>query len=398
MFSKFSIFSTSVFFFLFLSQPAGAAQWTDTIEIKGFASAVYQQTDDPVFFNGDCARSFVMVNGMMMQQPCDADNSPPPGGEPGTVNGITTADGGINDSGSFRRTRIGLNINANVNETVSVATQFLVLEEEDEYKMHLDWGFISIKLNDNNQIRTGKIKMPVGLINEFQSVGYAFPWIEAPQLYYSSQFGGGNITRESYRGLSYLFETYVDDWTFTSDVYWGDIALEGMSLDKMLGYTFKVDWDEQVYMQASVYSGEMKYEPRMPQMLGRQHRVRTIGLGGDVDDFLFYAEYARTTMGMDIQESEVWYASMGYRFGDISAMLTHQNMDKGVNVPQAMMNQQTIDSISIRYDFARNTAVKLELSNISTDLGVGLFSAGAPSDIKPADSVSMFGVSLDLIF
>ncbi len=373
-----------------MAQSAYAADWTEKVTIKGFASAVYQQTDDPVFFNGDCARTFTGP----IPDSCDGT----PGGEPGTVNGVTPANGGINEDGSFRRTRIGLNINANINERVTLQTQFLVLEEEDEYKMHLDWGFISLAINDEHTIRAGKIKLPVGLVNEFQSVGFAFPWIEAPQLFYTADFNGANITRESYRGLSYLWQTYVGDWAFSTDIFWGNIALEGMSLNGMLGATLKAEWDDSVYVQASTYSGDMLYEPRMSAMLNGTHQVATIGIGGDINGFLFYSEYANVTMDMDMQESTTWYASAGYTFDEVTLLVTHQNMDKGVNVPEAMKNAQTMDSITLRYDVFYNTALKFELSKIDTEKGVGLFAAGAATDIKPADSVNMFGMALEVIF
>ncbi len=379
-----------------ISQSASAANWTERLTIRGFASAVYQQTDESVFFNGDCARTIGQTdptNSPMVSDRC------PGADEEGNVNGVTPENGGINQDGSFRRTRIGLNINASVNEMATVQTQFLVLEEEDEYSMHLDWGFINLALDDENTIRAGKIKMPVGLINEYQSVGFAFPWIEAPQLFYTQDFSGPNVTRESYRGLSYLWQSYAGDWALSSDLFFGQIDLEGMSLNNMLGYTFKAEWDESVYVQASAYRGKMVYEPRMELMLNNIHRVRTIGVGGDLDGFLFYGEWANVTMGMAMQESTSWYASAGYQFDDYTLLFTHQNMDKGMSAPDDnMKNAQTMDTITLRYDFAYNTAVKFELSQINTDLGVGLFAAGAAGDTKPADSVNMFGMALELSF
>lgn len=375
-----------------ISQPALSADWTDRVSIKGFASAVYQKTDEQVYFNGDCDREF---NGMM-QQPC---SDSPEDDENGTTNGLSPDSGGINQDGSFRRTRVGLNINANVNERVTLQTQFLAAEEEEAFAMHLDWGFINLALNDNNNIRAGKIKMPVGLINEFQAVGYAFPWIEAPQLFYSQNFNGANVTRESYRGVSYVYTTYAGDWSFSSDIFWGNVALEGMSLNNMGGLTLKVDWDESVYAQFSTYSGTMAHNPRMSQMLDKKHRVKTVGIGGDLDGFLFYGEWANVTMGMDMAESDTWYVSIGQQFGDFTVLLTHQDMAKGNgNVMDIMKNEQTIDAINLRYDFTYNAALKFELSQINTDLGVGLFGAGAATDIKPDDSVNMFGIALDVLF
>ncbi len=382
-----NILRATALFGLLVSLPLGAAQWTDTIEIRGFASAVYQRTDEKVFFNGDCERTFTN----MVPNPCIANPL-------GSTNGATPENGGINKDGSLRRTRVGLNVNAVVSELATVYTQFTAIEEEDRFNMHLDWGFISVSMDDNNRFRAGKIKMPVGLVNEFQSVGYAFPWIEAPQLFYSTDFGSANVAREAYHGFSYLWEGYSDEWTFSSDLFYGDVGLPGMDLSGMLGYSFKVDWDESVYAQATVYSGKMKYQPRMLEMLNQDHKVQTLGVGGEVSDFLFYAEYAHVSMGSIMPETDVWYASFGYHFGDFTALVTHQSMDKGKGMALVMQNQQTIDSATLRYDVTRNAALKLELSQIGSDVGVGMFAAGAAADIKPADSVSMFGLALDVIF
>ncbi len=43
-----------------ISHSVLATDWTEKVTIRGFASAVYQKTDDPVFFNGDCTRTFAL--------------------------------------------------------------------------------------------------------------------------------------------------------------------------------------------------------------------------------------------------------------------------------------------------------------------------------------------------
>jgi hypothetical protein len=379
----------SALFGMLIPLPLSAAQWTDTIEIRGFASAVYQTTNEQVFFNGDCKRVF-QLDEMVPDQCSTIDTL-------GATNGATPKNGGINKDGSFRRTRVGLNINSSVNKFVTLFTQFTVTEENN-YNMQMDWGFVSLAADDNNRIRAGKIKMPVGLVNEFQDVGFEFPWIEAPQLFYSVDFGSGNAARESFQGLSYLWEGYSGDWTLTSDLFYGDVDLDGMDLSGMLGYTAKIDWDESIHAQASVFSGKMKYAPRMNQMLNENHQVKTLGIAGDLSDFLFYAEYANVSMGAQMPKSNVWYASLGYRFGEITAMLTHQNLETGKGMPLPMQDQQSIDTVTLRYDVTRNAALKLELSQITTDVGVGLFAASGNGDIQPAGSVSMAGVALDVIF
>lgn len=337
---------------------SSAGEWTDRVSISGFASGIYQRSNEAdIYFLAE-------------------EN-----------------EAGVNNEGSFFGTRMGLNVNARINDRLTVATQFLAGRKEDNYKAHLDWGFIAMKMTDELTFRAGKIKSPLGLVNEYISVGYAYPWITPPQLYYSETMQGPLITRESYSGASVLWEHFGEEWSLSADLYGGEVALESMNVREMYGLTLTANWNEMVTLQASTYTGTMHdLTGHVSAMDERLHTVQALGARLDWNDVVAYAEAADVDMEDFIAgEAMAWYASLGYRLGDWMPYLTYQYLEKGqkTGTPQ----QQTVATLGLRHELMTNTALKFEYSRVDTDEGEGLFFDDAPSG-----DVNMLGMSIDVVF
>ncbi len=336
-----------------ISGQVWAAGWADRVSISGFASANYEKTDETEPFDGE--------------ENIGAD-------EVGTVSG----------------SRMGLIVNAQVNERLRFATQLFAIKAED-YSVHVDWAFGSLKLTDNLNLRTGKIKFPVGLVNEYVSAAYAIPWISAPAVIYS-ELGtpnGPQMTRESYTGASLLGEHSVGDWTLEADLFGGEVALEGSSVRELGGISLRADWDDTVQFQLSAYSGTM-HDTGTVTMEGERHETVMYGVKGDWNDIVFYAERGETSMGdLTAMHATSWYTTLGYHFGDFLPHLTYQSYDQGEGE-----DQQTIATLGLRWDYLPGIAFKFEQSVIKTDNGVGLF----PQDSSPAGTVNKTGLAMDLVF
>lgn len=335
---------------------AGAADWTDTVTLKGFASSVYQRSNATEAFNGK-------------------ENV------------------GVDDQGSFSGTRMGLNVNAEINERFRFAGQLFGAKDE-EFAVRVNWAFGVLSLTDQLDLRAGKIKFPVGLVNEYVDVGYALPWITAPAVIYS-ELGppnGPQITRESFTGLSLLGRHGAGDWSLEADLFGGEVALEGASVRELGGLTLRADWDDTVQFQLSNYSGTMRGTGTVMggAMEGVKHKGTLYGVKADWHDVILYAERGDITMGdITAMEATNWYTTVGYRIGSLLPHLTYQSFEQG-NVD----DEQTTTTLGLRWDFAPGVAFKLEQSLIKTDKGVGLFPQGS----SPPDTVNMTGFSLDMVF
>lgn len=337
--------------------PALAENWTDKLTISGFSSAVYQRSNSDVFFNGDLE------------------------------------EGGIDDKGSFRDTRVGLHFYAKITDRVSLASQLFASRNEHNYDSHIDWSFLSFYINEQLTLRTGKIRFPVGLVNEYRAVGYTYPWITPPQIFYNEAFNGPNVTRESYTGLSALWSRELNDWTLTADLFAGEVALDhAMTVREMSGITASANWNEMVTLQASSYTSTMyTEEPSMAAMDGEKHDSVFLGARLDWNNLIAYAEMANVDMGNFKQgEANSWYTTIGYHIGKLLPHITYQEYSEGetTTTPQ----KQNMTTAGLKIYATKNTAVKIEFSQIQTDSGRGLFES------SPGKDVNVIGTSVDIVF
>jgi len=344
---------------------AQAENWSDQTTIKGFMSTRFSFTDESLYFHG------------------------------------TRQDNGINKKGSFHGTTMGLNLTSKVSDKMTVAAQLFSAIEEDNYATHLDWAFADFSLSDVFSIRAGKIKYPVGLVNEYISVGVSIPWIEAPLAIYSESASGPQATRESYTGADAVWSANRGDWTIGADLFGGQVDLTGMTINKLRGLTVRAEWNDAVLLQASGYTGDMSPDDptTMMGMLmdGKSHSATLAGVKVDWNNIVAYAERASVKMdvkmmGVTVMDSDSWYATLGYRIkGRFLPHFTHQSwkQDDG--------DGHRISTLGINYTLSSNAVVKLESSNIKTD-GNGLFVDNTGAATAPAGDTRMTSLAVDVVF
>jgi len=332
---------------------AQAENWSDKVTIKGFASSVYQKTNEAEYFNGEATEN------------------------------------GIDENGSIQGTRFGININANISDRVTIASQLFATAAES-YAVHVDWAFIALTLTDELTLRAGKVKYPVGIVNEYRDVGYLYPWIAAPLSIYSLVSPNGpQATRESFSGASLLWGKTFDSMTYGVDLYAGEVNLSGSDVRSLNGLTVKADWDDKVLFQASHYKGTM-FNATITAMNGQEHDATVFGVKVDWNNYVVYAEASDVEMGtLTAMQSKSSYFTFGYRFGKWLPFVTTQSYKQG-----QVDDDQTINQLGLRYDIWTNTAIKFEIGTIKTDKGQGLFDDGAPSK----NSVNIYGFAIDTIF
>jgi len=339
----------------FITSTTVAAEWTDRVRLNGFADAIYQATDEPVAIHGN------------------------------------SGEGGIDNRGNFTGTKLGVNLTAQINDRITLYTQ-LQGEHSESYKVHVDWAFMAIELSETFTLRTGNIKFPVGVVNEYIDTGYLYPWLQAPRVIYSQMVPNGpQAIRDSYSGASLLFSDNFDDWTLGADIFGGEVKMESADVRKTQGVTLRADWNDEVLIQASTYTGLMENATTSTAMNNQKHDVSTLGVKADVNNFVVYTEYASIKMGtLTNMKANTWYATLGYHFGKWLPFFNYEDFKKGAG---NSLTKQNFSTIGLRYELMRNTALKMELSRIKTKTGTGMFES-APND----NSTNQFGIGLSVIF
>lgn len=357
---------------------AQAENWSDRVTVSGFASANYHLTDEPIPFNGEEGK-------------------------------------GHDDQGSYAGTRLGVNFNAKINDKFKFASQLFGTKEEDNYAVHVDWAFGTLNLTDGLDLRAGKLKFPIGLVNEYIDVGYAYPWLHAPASFYSeagANLNGPQVTREAYSGASLLWTVDAGDWIFEFDLFNGEVNLEGTNVRKLNGLVINANWDDELMIELATYEGTMRNVSvdnavsggtpwqnmlfiMQGNMEGAKHSVDSFGLKLDKNNILFMYELANVEMGdLTPMEATGWYATLGYQMGKFLPHLTLENYQQGDGTGPFDDDQDTT-TLGLRWDYISNVAIKFEVSQIKLNQGNGLFGYdNNPED----DTINMFGVGIDTVF
>lgn len=360
--------------------PTAYSDWKDRLNFSGFGSVTYVRTNEEVSF------------------------------------GSSDPDQGVDEDGSFDGSRVAMNASARISDDIGFLSQFAVRGGK-HVEFDVDWAFFNYRINNRFTVRAGKIKFPVGLVNEYVDVGYSYPWLTPPPVIYSESganamagvMGGPQATREAYLGASVLFQRYLwEDWSLTADLFGGEVDLEGMKIEDMLGVTLALNYEDVFKIQVSHYSGTMRPDDRASMMGGmmdgKTHEATLVGVNVDWNNIVFYAEYADVEMDIDIPPpmmmmrmmgnemaaAQTSYVTLGYRIGDFLPFLTKQRLKKG---ELSTTDEQQITSAGLQYGFTQNFTLKVEYSRIETDVGEGLF-AGVPG----SDSVNLYGFAVDFVF
>lgn len=361
---KLAYLSSAPLLALLLSSPATvlAETWAERTTISGVLSTVYSQTGEEAYFDGN-------------------------------------EGSGINKDGGFKGTKLGITINSQVTDDLKISMLLMSAADHDNYLTGLDWGFASFSLTDEFTARVGRIKLPVGLVNEYVEVGVAYPWISPPQLIYSKVSSGPQATRESYSGGSMIWEGDFDDWMLSGDLFFGQVNLGDIIVNGMTGATIRANWDDIIELQASSYQGKMSTSvTTTPTSLmdEKVHSAMLIGLKADWNDIVLYTEAASVKMdvtlnGNNIGDSDSWYATLGYRMGDFLPHITRQEWERDNG------NNQKISTLGVTYALSDSTVIKLEQSRIEIDnlsaSNTGLFNV-APEN----DTVNLTRVAVEVVF
>ncbi len=333
-------------------------------------------------------------------------------------------------------TMVGIQIGSELSEKISVTAQLTAKGSED-YDIEAALAFMTYAVNDDWDIRIGRIRAPFFYYSEFLEVGYAYPWVRPPLEVYRIN----DLTY--FEGIDTLYRTNHGDWSATWQAFYGNYSenlgddnLE-LRLDDFWGANLTIgnDWLtlRAAYLQANVIQEiptaltgffqtltALGLTQAVTNLDPSQENVGyfvELGAFIDYENWLLNMEY--TTIGWDDPSlainDEGWLVMAGRRFDDIIVHLTYSvqeddpefsanTIPTGVD-PQLdalhgaldsffANNKTTAITAGVRYELEAGVALKVEVSQIDIDVADPLFS-GQESGFEDGTLVS-FGV--DVVF
>jgi hypothetical protein len=168
---------------------------------------------------------------------------------------------GSSNGGSTRLFEGGLNVSNQFLSNLHSSVQMLSREfgEEGNYNVELDFGYIDYQLAPEFGVRLGKVRLPLGLYNEFRDIDASRNSIFLNQAIYAEEFRGflnayqgaglyGGFQHSKYRFLNLEYDVFggttsIPDDFFLNDKYEQNLNSPGFEISPDRLHGFKLSWE-----------------------------------------------------------------------------------------------------------------------------------------------------------
>ncbi|GAB2867529.1 hypothetical protein GCM10027277_40730 [Pseudoduganella ginsengisoli] len=339
---------------------------------------------------------------------------------------------------------LGLQATYQVNDWLSGTAQVLTRKNTSpEFTTDLTWGFLKAKINDEVNVRVGRVVMPAFLISDYQNVGYANTMMRPPiELYgqaplenmdgadvnYQHAFGDTNVTAQAFIGTARgkLVVTTAGGVLahYRAPVAGASVTIERGPLTFRLGHAsanmHSSDLTPINNLAATLKTvGFAQLGEDLGLVPGKRMTFTSVGATLDWNNVLVQTEYAqrRAKEPVYIPQTNAWYVMGGYRFGKVLPYYAHaasEGAGSKVTVPAtlgrvpalAALNagvnnlltaaEQSSDLVGVRWDFAKSVALKVQVDRVKPKVKSGALTV--PAGYTQKDSVTVVAAGVDFVF
>ncbi|MFC0679004.1 hypothetical protein ACFFGH_14255 [Lysobacter korlensis] len=302
-----------------------------------------------------------------------------------------------------------IQIDADLNERVTATAQILA-EGSEDFRPELAWAYANIQLGKGFSTKIGRQRIPFYRYSDFLDVGYAYPWIRPPVAMYNQPWSNAD-------GISLSHNTYLGKWFSQAQFLYGrfegdaNIAENRFAgeLSHLRGVSWDVEYDEWLSLRAAyltakvTITGSVLDQVTNGLRMFRQNALadrldynddpgtfKSVGFRIDKANWLVVAEYSEIEVEDSVLENidrTDWYTTVGRRFGTVMPHVTYGRQTAGADlsvltgipmrsplflpVAAAATSQQldeTFKSVGVRWDFASNVALKLDYTDVETEI------------------------------
>lgn len=308
---------------------------------------------------------------------------------------------------TFDRNILGLQVSGQVNENVTATAQ-LIARSTNDYEVTADWAYLSWQASENGKVRAGRLRTPLYMYSDYLDVGYAYPWISAPNEVYYLPFN--NVDGIDYYATAALgsFDTTFQAYfgSFDSDFKFEDGTEGYASLRNQMGVaaTIGKSWWT---LRAAYHQVDLSVDINNPQLAGLISQLSAspfasivpsiaidedkatfgeVGINIDTGIFVAAAEHVEFEVKDSLLAKNVRdYVMVGVRVSDFLFHVTGSKADDEIanltgDIPVSAQTQPLIDGLNaaaaardidrevisygVRWDVASGTALKLQLDDV----------------------------------
>ena len=278
---------------------------------------------------------------------------------------------------------VAIRATAAVNERLDATLQISAKGAESNDAL-MELAFVAFQLNPTNVMHAGKFRLPLFYYSEFLDTGFAYHWIRPPTETY-------NIRADTVTGVDLVNTSYFGALGLTTQLWYGaekteskDIAAD---ITKSQGISLMAEY-KIFRLRALYHTASLELEFNPTTIMASKSRYWGLAFMADWKQLLWRSEYSNLNISTADEDESRAYASIGYSLGNFIPHYTY-------SVSRSVENY-TSHTAGVRWDFAPNSALKLEYTNQDYESkgGITLFGFQPPG----AHRIDLISMALDFVF
>ena len=275
-----------------------------------------------------------------------------------------------------------------ITDTLSLSTQLLAHSGEDR-DSGVEWLYLTYEPTDAWAFKLGKLRTPFFLYSDVIDVGYAYPWITAPEQVY------GGFLFSNYEGGSAPYRFQLNRAHFSLEAYYGtydgtfDRAGEetGIEVDEIKGIILSAQKGNLSARLSAIISSDFYAD--IPGFDDFANLLDSYGYTDNADlfrfdadatayqaslqyddlDYFAYAEIINISSDLiSVPEVTAFYTTLGYNINDYQLFVTFASSNSRNDVPENQIpkgvNPQ-LTGLSFAYDEITNNLPLYDLRSVS---------------------------------
>lgn len=297
---------------------------------------------------------------------------------------------------------VGLQLMFNCHDLSAVVQVVAEQQWNKNYKPEVEWANIQYGFTRNFSARIGRIVLPTFMMTESAKVGYANTMVRVP----IDAYGDVPITNND--GIDATYRLNYGKINNSTTVHYGVTKAKGVSglyneARKIIGFANDVE-----YGPYKLHVGYSQFKLTVPTVanlpipslaaLGKADaKVMSVGLAYDEQDL--FASVEMTTLDHVLPgKKRGWYVLGGYRIDAFTPYIAY-SAQKQITRPSPVfqpVNQQSA-IVGVRWDFYKNTDLKVQVEQIRTDADSRGAFKSYPGN-QPGTTTRLLSLAVDFVF
>lgn len=297
--------------------------------------------------------------------------------------------------------KVALQIDAKLLDNLSAVVQLVSRNRVNRnYLPSVEWANIKYAITPELSVRLGRTAMPTFMNSETRLVGFANPWLRPPietyslrsttssdgvDVSYRHAFGSVNNTTQLWHGK-----------TEVASVGSAGVVSNGVRAEKILGIADTVDYGA-LTLRGAVTSINFRINGAGGTFVYAKANVYNLGAMYDPGNWFVMGEWTKTNFGAVQRAQQAKYATAGYRWKKFTPYATYSKLDVDDDQVKLSVRAQKAKSAGIRWDFMKNTALKVQLDEVQLAAGSTGFFTNSKAGTA-GSRAKILGAAIDFVY